>query len=358
MNKRLITILAVILVIVALLVIWKSLAGDRVIASNVFAYGVSPDGKQVAFLDNNGLYVVPVTGGAPRLLMATAQPRIDKRIRGDWDVQWSPDSTKIAFLNDYSSTLSKLILLNLTNGSTQDVDSAVFITSVAWSPDGSSLAWIRETGDKVSVSLNPKYPPTPQPVRRLVVSDDLGSAAPPRTIFQAPSLHNLKWTADGNYLIFVGKFGQAMGMASQLSAGVTWIPLVENDQSVNPSRISDLDVSPDGKSFSYISDHNFYVNSIPPDETPNKEYLQFLLTELTWTSDGQRLLFIGEGPTAIPSISIGMGKSAVYNIGWISKDGRHNKVLRKSKEPVKFLQCAGQDRFMYITGDKLRMAKY
>jgi|GEM_PF-1707674 len=106
----------------------------------------SPDGSQIAVLTYTGvsehdLYVMDADGSNSRLLVSDSG-----EIR---EVQWSPDSTQLLFIANveygYAATLG-LVTVETGEVATYSNNEGVFesiigITSLAWSPDGTYIAF-------------------------------------------------------------------------------------------------------------------------------------------------------------------------------------------------------------------------
>ena len=104
----------------------------------------SPDGRLIAFVSDDHLWVMNADGTQPRKL---AEGRVDNRGTRSADFAWSPDSRQIAFtqccredeifiVNADGSGLLQLI----------DNDDRVFDGHPTWSPDGRAIAF---TSDRV-----------------------------------------------------------------------------------------------------------------------------------------------------------------------------------------------------------------
>ena len=100
----------------------------------------SPDGSQVAYQSNDGIYVVPPLGGAPRRL---ARVGSGSRMGTGWGTpiqgfDWSPDGKRIAWTRGYGA--DGMTLLTLATGDTVTLPAPAWPFSPAWSPDGKSIA--------------------------------------------------------------------------------------------------------------------------------------------------------------------------------------------------------------------------
>jgi len=139
---------------------------------------LSPDGSQVAFVRDDELWVLPITGGEARRLTSGAEPGLTnglaefiaqeelERDRGFW---WNPDGTRIAYIRadsrhiqDYTivhqgkdevenephrypfagqpNAILQLGIVDLASGQTSWMnlgeDSDIYLGSVGWRPDG------------------------------------------------------------------------------------------------------------------------------------------------------------------------------------------------------------------------------
>ena len=90
----------------------------------------SPDGSQIAFEANGNAYVVPATGGAPKLLVANAGSVIKSPC-------WSPDGGQIAYSDDRG-----LWVRSSSGGEPREIVKGGLLHSIAWSPDGRMLAYV------------------------------------------------------------------------------------------------------------------------------------------------------------------------------------------------------------------------
>ena len=101
----------------------------------------SPDGSQIAYQSNDGIYVVPALGGPPRRLT-----RVDPASLGPapgWGspitgFDWSPDGARIAWTNGFTDSVIRVVAL--AGGEPIPLKAPYGAFSPAWSPDGRSIA--------------------------------------------------------------------------------------------------------------------------------------------------------------------------------------------------------------------------
>jgi Tol biopolymer transport system component len=110
----------------------------------------SPDGRFIAYASADAVDVIPSTGGRPRRVTGAELP---------WTVAWSPDGTEIAFGNTPGDSDFADIVLVHPDGTHRRVvvhrGAGVNWGGIAWSPDGGSLAVARRSDSGGDPDGNP-----------------------------------------------------------------------------------------------------------------------------------------------------------------------------------------------------------
>jgi Tol biopolymer transport system component len=110
---------------------------------------VSPDGKVVASIRGNALYVTPVGGGPERLVVDGGREELSH-------VQWSPDSRRLSFLRHLQSSYYTLEAISAYGSNRRRFFTASALDAGSWSPDGRKLAFWAQRGSARAVYV-PTY---------------------------------------------------------------------------------------------------------------------------------------------------------------------------------------------------------
>lgn len=121
----------------------------------------SPDGRWIAFTDNNqDLWVMPATGGDGP---GGGGTRVSSGREGVGDLAWSPDGRWLAFGETAQNTFRQLKLFDTRSGDVHEVTSArTNSRSPAWSADGRHLFLLSDRNLRSAVS-SPWGPRAPEP---------------------------------------------------------------------------------------------------------------------------------------------------------------------------------------------------
>lgn len=224
-------------------------------AGPVFDAGLSPDGKQFAYVYQSELYLQTIGGGEPRRLTADG-------LRKSWP-RFSSEGNRLIFEIVRAENRQALYVLDLPAGTPRLlVDDAV---KGIWSPDGSKLAFIRPGLREAFVAdAEGRQPHSVGSVRRWVLSGpswspDGGSlclvdqgkvflvSADGSSRKQVPGPEKVlaaQFTPDGEYLLVTKATGTRTHQIYQVRpSGGVLIPFV-----VGPHDVASLTFSRDGKS--------------------------------------------------------------------------------------------------------------
>jgi len=101
----------------------------------------SPDGSQLAYQGNDGIYVVPALGGTPRRLTHIDLGTPGFGIEGEAPLtgfDWSPDGSRIVSTRGFGG--KGITLTTIATGDTVNLPAPFAASSPVWSPDGRSIA--------------------------------------------------------------------------------------------------------------------------------------------------------------------------------------------------------------------------
>lgn len=161
-----------------------------------FAPVFSPDGRYIAFMHADrdkspGIFVIPALGGPPRKLLEftptqDCNPGLD----------WSPDGKFLLFSNRSGDQPCSLQQLNIEDLSVRQLSSppvpSVGDSDAQYSPDGKSIAFIRDLKDIRDIYVMP-----------------VSGGAPRRVTFDNRLMIGLAWTPDSRELVFSSNRGGA-----------------------------------------------------------------------------------------------------------------------------------------------------
>jgi dipeptidyl aminopeptidase/acylaminoacyl peptidase len=167
----------------------------------------SPDGRHIAFVadplqsrrderDNKDIFIVPASGGPPRLL-TPGTPRFR-----DVSPSWSPDSRQIVYVSEETG-FSNLYIVDVENGEQRALTAGkADALTPRWSPDGARVAYVRNENFLFHVfTIDVETGRTNRISDRDGVNGGFShdESGPPRP--QTPS-GSLVWSSDGTRLAF------------------------------------------------------------------------------------------------------------------------------------------------------------
>jgi Tol biopolymer transport system component len=235
-----------------------------------------------------GLYVVNPDGSGTRRLTAEAS---------NTDATWSPDGSSIAFVRGFVDVPAGIYVMNADGTGVRRVtDGGSFVEGAdlgpAWSPDGSRIAFAREGREEGADTGNAD----------IYVVDangtDLVRLTDGPVIEYEPS-----WSPDGSRIAFEG-YDLASG--GQPPSAVRLYVMNADGTGVTelgPENVQGPAWSPDGSEIAYVETQTGAIMAIRPDGTGRRRILDVaelvggvhLVYDVAWSPDGTKLAFMA-GP--------------------------------------------------------------
>ncbi|MGC2402343.1 MAG: amidohydrolase family protein [Acidobacteriaceae bacterium] len=244
----------------------------------IYAPALSPDGRHVAFIALNQLWVMEI-GKTPRAITHNAFYK-----QGP---QWSPDGKSLAYVSDKNG-VENIYVVDLATGSERQVapttDSAQILP--AWSPDGTRLAFQDNTGatrivDIATGNVVPLAAPTYFPGRPAWSPDG-------KTIAMAAVKPYTKRFREGASQILT------VDIATHAQRYTEPAPF----ESVTTRGEDGPVYSPSGKEMAFIMDDLLYVMPVTATGQPSGKAI-LLNNETsdapTWSADSKHLLYLSDG---------------------------------------------------------------
>ena len=246
-----------------------------------FSPAWSPDGRYIAFLhakekEHPAIYLVPALGGPPRRLLEFSL--VDGCRPG---LNWSPDGKFLVFTDVSPNQPCAVKRLSVEDLSVQQLTTPPVPSTgdldAEYSPDGKSLAFIRNTKDVEDIYVMPA-----------------SGGAPRRLTFDNRLMSGLTWTPDGKEIIFSSnRGGMSWGLWRMPSSGGT-----PERVSVGSERAYMPTVSREGNRLAYASgfwNENIWKIPIAPGHHAGKAE-RFIFSSLQeegpqYSADGKRVAF-------------------------------------------------------------------
>jgi Tol biopolymer transport system component/DNA-binding winged helix-turn-helix (wHTH) protein len=241
----------------------------------------SPDGRYIAFVhaghnERPGIYIVPALGGPPRKLR-DFEPNTNCRE----SLSWSPDEKYLIYADAASDQPCSVFQLNVENLSVRQITTPPVPSSGDWdaqySPDGRSIAFIRNTKDVEDIYVMPA-----------------GGGEPKRVTFDNRLMSGMAWTPNSRELIFSSNRGGASwGLwRTPATGGTPERVVVGSDRAYAPT------ISLRGNRLIYASgfwNENIWRVPISPDHHAGKAerliYSSMQEEGPQYSPDGKRIVF-------------------------------------------------------------------
>ena len=242
----------------------------------VFAPAISPDGKWIAFVALNQLYLLEVGKSTPKALTHDSYYK--------QGTAWSPDGKTLAYVSDKGG-IENIYLLDVSSGQEkQPAPSKSAQIFPAWSPDGKTLAFQEQTGatlllDIASGKTSPLAPATFFPGRPAFSTN--GKTVTIATV--KPYSHRFR---EGTSSIL------AVDVATKKTEWFEPAPF----ESISTRTEDGPTYSPDGKEMVFVMDDLLYAMPVDADGKPSGKAVA-LNNEITDapTYSGKKILYLSNG---------------------------------------------------------------
>jgi len=243
----------------------------------IFAPALSPDGKQVAFVSLNQLWLMTV-GEKPRQLTRDAFYKQGPA--------WSPDGKKLAYVSDKDG-IENVYLLTLASGEERrPAPSPNAQIMPAWSPDGALIAFQDQTGATLTLNvatgaIKPLAPPTFFPGRPAF-------SASGQTVAIATVKPYTKRFREGTSSI----------LAVDVATGKTQFFAPAPFESVTTRTEDGPIYAPNGKEMAFIMDDLLYTMPVDATGKPSGPAIQInseTSDSPTYSGDSSHILYLNNG---------------------------------------------------------------
>ncbi|HEV2963885.1 MAG TPA: S9 family peptidase [Candidatus Angelobacter sp.] len=294
-------------------------------ATGFAGVSMSPDGKQVAWVENSAVYVAEAHAGAkPRRITAGD----GKALHDDSAPAWSPDSKRLAFLSDAAKAgQQQLYVIDATGGVAKRLTNVKgFLAAPGWSPDGKTIALLfTENAERAAGPLVAEVAQTGV-IKESVTEQRLAlvdvAAGNLRQISPADMyVYEYDWSPDGKRFVTTAAYGN--GDNNWYIAQIYTIDADGGEMKsihATPLQVANPAWSPDGKSVAFIeglmSDEPSVGGDIfvvPADGAEARNVtpgMKASASWLTWTPDGRKIFFGEEidGGSGLATVDVNSGK--------------------------------------------------
>jgi Tol biopolymer transport system component len=205
---------------------------------------LSPDGKKIAFTARGEIFAASARDGGDAA-------RVTRSAAREYQIAWSPDSRRIAYVSDRDQSPHIFLYDFATNAETQ-LTRASHETTPQFSPDGKMLAFERDAKQLCLLDLEAK--------QERVLAEG---------VFETPPLASARpyvWSPDSRWIAFMtpgtkafknvhvvaaagGASRQVSFLANSFSSGVSWSPdgsflLFDTSQRTESGQVARVDLTP------------------------------------------------------------------------------------------------------------------
>ena len=275
---------------------------------------LSPNGKRVAFVALNDLWLMKI-GGKPKRLTDDSYQEVNP--------VFSRDGKRLAYSSDRKGT-EDIYVHTLKSGKERRVtalDTAE--VSASWSPDGRSMAFQDETGATYVLDL------ASGDVRELV-SSLFGPGRP-------------TWSADSKTIAFSAvrpysaRFREGVShiLAVDVATGKQTFQAPGDRHDSISTRGDDGPVwSPDGKSLAFVMNSTLRVMPVDAAGTPTGAVRQVngeVADALSWSGDSRKLLYLSNGALRLADVATGSARTVPVRLGYRPQVEQGRKVIHAGR---------------------------
>jgi len=245
----------------------------------IFAPSLSPNGRSIAFVALNQLYILVVGDAIPK--------QITRDTFYKQGPAWSPDGQKLAYVSDKDG-IENVYLLDLASGKERALSPSKSEAQIfpAWSPDGKWIAFQNQAGATLlanveSGSVKPLAPATFFPGRPSFSSD--GKTVAIATV--KPYSHRFRE-------------GTSSILTVDIATGKTEWSAPAPFESITTRTEDGPIYSPNGREIAFVMDDLLYTMPVNANGKPSgkAEQLNHETTDApTWSGDGKQLLYLSNG---------------------------------------------------------------
>ncbi|MGJ9384147.1 DPP IV N-terminal domain-containing protein [Salipaludibacillus sp. CF4.18] len=280
----------------------------------IVAPQLSPDGKQIAFVALNDLWIWDIDGGEPRPLTDDTYLEVSP--------SWSPDGKQLAYSSDKAGTLNIYILDLETNKErklTSSTETAEM--SPAWSSDGKQIAFQDQTGvissvyvdsgevEAVTGRLSYPGPPTWGPNNKIALS--------------AIKTNSNRYREGTNQILVV----------DQETGSESYVDPIDFNSLSNRANSGPM-WSPDGEYMAFIIESQLWIMPFNDDGESTGDPIKVsedIAESPSWSGDSNTLLYLSNGDLKRVSIDGGEPETLDFQMQWTPKQPTETTVIHAGK---------------------------
>lgn len=280
----------------------------------IVAPTLSPDGKQIAFIALNDLWLLPV-GGTPKRLVSDPYHKCDPA--------WSPDGKTLAYSSDRNGTLD-IYLRDLATGRERQLTNLPDqgVVSAAWSQDGALIAFLDQEGALHTVEV------ATGAVRKVYN----GLWEPGRPSF-GPGAKTIAYAAFKPYSARYRE-GLSEVLTVDLASGKGVYTPVAPHRSLGVRGLDGPVWSPDGTMMAYVFASTLWI--VPVDEKgaftgPPRQISTEVTDAPSWSGNSRSLLYLSNGRLRLVPAAGGAARTIPCRLNWANAGPKGRTIIRAGR---------------------------